>query len=106
MRSEGQQTRSAVSAELQPLTSLVTGTGSRDRSTHVKAKRNAIAFLRTGVREDLDAARKEREAAKEARAAARAESTGRGRKRPRQLPGQTFLSGQQSQLRAGGSHGA
>ena len=62
----------------------------------MKAKRNQIALLRTGIREDLDAARKEREAAKEARAAARAESTGRGRKRPQQLPGQDTQAGSEA----------
>ena len=85
VRSEGQQTRAAVSAELRPLTSLVAGADSEDLAERVKARRNQIALLRTCIREDLHAARKEREAAKEARAAARAESTGRGRKRSRQL---------------------
>ena len=96
MRSEGQHTRAAVSAELRPLTSLVAGAGSEDLAERVKARRNQIALLRTCIREDLHAARKERKAAKEARAVARAESTGRGRKRPRQLPGQDTQAGSEA----------
>ena len=59
VRNEGQLTRQA----LQPIAALVTGEGD-DVDDRVRAKRNQIALLRAGVREDLAVKKREREQAK------------------------------------------
>jgi len=56
VRDEGQQTRQA----LQPLTALVVGEGD-SVDDRIRTKRNAIALLRAGIREDLAAKKRARE---------------------------------------------
>ena len=96
---EAEQTRAAVKAEgeqtrraLQPITALVVGEGDAvdDR---IRIKRNQIALLRAGVREDLAAKKRERERATEGRAeAAAARKAGARGKRPRIADDQATLS--------------
>ena len=69
---EAEQTREAIIAELQPLTSLVNGDGADSREERIKARNNQIALLVAANREDREAIRKERVAAREAKAKAKA----------------------------------
>ena len=75
---EAEQTREAIIAELQPLTSLVTGNEAYSREERIKARCNQIALLQAANREDREAIRQERAAAREAKAnaKARAQKTG------------------------------
>ncbi len=69
---EAEQTREAIIAELQPLTSLVTGNEAYSREERIKARCNQIALLQAANREDREAIRQERAAAREAKANAKA----------------------------------
>ena len=69
---EAEQTRDAIITELQPLTSLVNGDGADSREERIKARNNQIALLVAANREDREAIRKERVAAREAKAKAKA----------------------------------
>ena len=78
---EAEQTRDAIITELQPLTSLVNGDGADSREERIKARNNHIALLVAANREDREAIRKERVAAREAKAKAKAVARKRGDKR-------------------------
>ena len=83
VRNEGQLTRQA----LQPIAALVTGEdGNID--DRIRVKRNQIALLRAGVRQDLAAKKRDREQAK---AASRSQGTGNHRNQPRLAVDQTTL---------------
>ena len=69
---EAEQTRDAIITELQPLTSLVAGEDAASREERIKARNNQIALLVAANREDREAMRKERVAAREAKAKAKA----------------------------------
>ena len=69
---EAEQTRDAIITELQPLTSLVIGEDADSREERIKARNNQIALLVAANREDREAIRKERVAAREAKAKAKA----------------------------------
>ena len=69
---EAEQTRNAIIAELQPLTSLVSGGSADSREERIKARNNQIALLQAANREDREAIRKERVATREANAVAKA----------------------------------
>ena len=83
VRNEGQLTRQA----LQPIAALVVGEGD-DVDDRIRAKRNQIALLRAGVREDLAAKKRERE---QARAASHSQGAGSRRKQARPAVVQTTL---------------
>ena len=78
---EAEQTREAIIAELQPLTSLVMGEEADSREERIKARNNQIALLRAASREDREAMRKERVATREADAKAKAVARKAGDKR-------------------------
>ena len=69
---EAEQTREAIIAELQPLTSLVNGSEANNREERIKACCNQIALLQAANHEDWEAIRQERVAAWEAKANAKA----------------------------------
>ena len=72
---EAEQTREAIHTELQPLTSLVAGSGSGDRKERIKARNNQIALLQAANREDREAERQERTGRAAAKAAAKKRKT-------------------------------
>ena len=78
---EAEQARDAIITELQPLTSLVNGDGADSREERIKARNNQIALLVAANREDREAIRKERVAAREAKAKAKAVARKAGDKR-------------------------
>ncbi len=69
---EAEQTREAIITELQPLTSLVAGSEANSQQERIKARCNQIALLQASNREDREAIRQERVAAREAKADAKA----------------------------------
>ena len=69
---EAEQTRGAILTELQPLTSLVAGSEANSQQERIKARCNQIALLQASNREDREAIRQERVAARVANAAAKA----------------------------------
>ena len=69
---EAERTREVIITELQPLTSLVAGSEADSREKRIKAQNNQIALLVAANREDREAMRKERVAAREAKAKAKA----------------------------------
>jgi len=71
VREEGQQTREEIRGQLEPLTALVAGADDEDRAARIKTRSNQIGLLQAANRKDRDAARKEREEAKEGRLQAR-----------------------------------
>ena len=75
---EAERTREVIITELQPLTALVAGSDATSREERIKARNNQIALLQAANREDREAIRKERVAAREAKAnaKARAQKTG------------------------------
>ena len=69
---EAEQTREAILTELQPLTSLVAGSKANSREERIKARCNQIALLQAANREDREAIKQQRTAARVAKAAAKA----------------------------------
>ena len=85
VHNEGQLTRQAF----QPIAALVTGEDG-DVDDRIRVKRNQIALLRAGVREDLAAKKREREQAR-AGASSHTQGAGTRRKQPRLAVDQTTL---------------
>ena len=86
---EAEQTRNAIIAELQPLTSLVSGDSADSREERIKARNNQIALLQAANREDREAIRKERVATREANAVAKAAARAEKRRRTSSASGST-----------------
>ena len=86
---EAEQTRDAIIAELQPLTSLVSGDSADSREERIKARNNQIALLQAANREDREAIRKERVATREANAVAKAAARAEKRRRTSSASGST-----------------
>ena len=86
---EAEQTRNAIIAELRPLTSLVGGDSADSREERIKARNNQIALLQAANREDREAIRKERVAAREANAVAKAVARSEKRRRTSSASGST-----------------
>ena len=74
------QTREVIITELQPLTALVAGSEADSREERIKARNNQIALLQAANRENREAIRKERVAAREANAKAKAKAQAVARK--------------------------
>ena len=86
---EAEQTRNAIIAELQPLTSLVSGDSADSREERIKARNNQIALLQAANREDREVIRKERAAVREANAVAKAAARSEKRRRTSSASGST-----------------
>ena len=86
---EAEQTRNAIIAELRPLTSLVGGDSADSREERIKARNNQIALLQAANREDREAIRKDRVAAREANAVAKAAARSEKRRRTSSASGST-----------------
>ena len=86
---EAEQTRDAIIAELRPLTSLVGGDSADSREERIKARNNQIALLQAANREDREAIRKDRVAAREANAVAKAAARSEKRRRTSSGSGST-----------------
>ena len=86
---EAEQTRDTIIAELRPLTSLVGGDCADSREERIKARNNQIALLQAANREDREAIRKDRVAAREANAVAKAAARSEKRRRTSSGSGST-----------------
>ena len=86
---EAERTREVIIAELQPLTSLVSGDSADSREERIKARNNQIALLQAANREDREAIRKERVATREANAVAKAAARAEKRRRTSSASGST-----------------
>ena len=95
---EAEQTRNAIIAELRPLTSLVGGDSADSREERIKARNNQIALLQAANREDREAIRKDRVAAREANAVAKAAARSEKRRRTSLSSGSTRAPSTPDQL--------
>ncbi len=86
---EAEQTRNVIVAELQPLTSLVSGDSADSREERIKARNNQIALLQAANREDREAMRRERMTTREANARAKAQAGSDKRRRTNSATGST-----------------
>ena len=95
---EAEQTRDTIIAELRPLTSLVGGDCADSREERIKARNNQIALLQAANREDREAIRKDRVAAREANAVAKAAARSEKRRRTSSASGSTRAPSTPDQL--------
>ncbi len=86
---EAERTREVIIAELQPLTSLVSGDSADSLEERIKARSNQIALLQAANREDREALRKKRVANREANAVAKAAARSEKRRRTSLASGST-----------------
>jgi len=86
---EAERTREVIITELQPLTALVAGSDATSREERIKARNNQIALLQAANREDREAMRRERVAAREASAKAKAKARTEKRRRTSSASGST-----------------